>query len=199
MFEFKTINGIMESLNWIITLGKSDIDGVKEETNELIRELSKSLKNLWDITKEITKIPVNHLTKEKFDDRYDYFFTFYLGDENISAARTHCGNVLRDVKRIKFKLAKILHTNIGKWKEADEKLNSIVEEYPNILEDYNKSIASLESRMKEIRAHFDSRDVASARQSYATLKRDLENDIKRLRKGVLIMEEAIEHVNKITG
>jgi hypothetical protein len=75
MLELKTINSIIESLEWILTLGKSEIVDVKKETNEVIKELSKSLINLWDATKEITKISKVDLTKEKFEDRWDYFFT----------------------------------------------------------------------------------------------------------------------------
>jgi hypothetical protein len=106
---------------------------------------------------------------------------------------------MREVRRIKFKLANILHTDIGKWDEAKEKFDSIAEQDPAILQDYNRCIASLENRMKEIREHFDAGDVTSARKSYGTLKRDLENDIKRLREGVATMEQAINHVNEITG
>jgi hypothetical protein len=199
MFEFTTIKGIIDSFSWILTLGKSELVHVKSETNEVISELSKSLRSLWDVTKEIANLSEVDLTKEQFEDRWDYFFSFYVGDQNISAARTHCGNVMRDVERIKFKLAKILHTDIGRWRDVDKALISIIEEDPVILENYDACIASLENRMSEIRGHFDAGDVVLARQSYATLKQDIEDDIRQLREGIVTMEQAIDHVNRISG
>ena len=199
MFDLMTIQGIIGTLKWVLTLGKSEVIHVKKETDEVINEPSKSLMNLWDIMKEITNLSEVDFTKEQFENRYDYFLNFYFGDRNISAARTHCGNVVREVDRIKFKLAKILHTNIGRWEEADKKLSYLKEADPVILYDYDSCISSLHDRMKLIKGHFDAGEVTSAMQSYSTLKIDLENDINQLREGVETMELAINHINKIAG
>jgi hypothetical protein len=199
MFDLTSISNIIKSLNWILTLGKSDIVHVQKETDNLIRELSKSLTNLWDVTRELTKHSESDFTKERFDEAYDYFYSFYLGHENISTARTHCSTVQRDVGRIKFKIAKILHTDIGKWTDVDQKLSGIVDADDAILGDYDNCIDTLYNRVQVIRHHLDAGDVDSARQGYGSLKRDLENDIEQLRQGVATMEAAINHVRKFAG
>jgi hypothetical protein len=100
MLELGSVKTAIEGLMWLCTLGKSEVKSVKKEAAELIQDLSKSLTSLWDVTTQMTNIPANKFDKELFETRWDYFFRYYLGPENISKARTHCGNVTRDMDRI---------------------------------------------------------------------------------------------------
>lgn len=199
MLDLTSIKNIIDTLNWILTLGKSDLVQVQNETDELIRELSASLIHLWDVTTEITKSSASAITEVEFENTYQYFYRFYLGDPNISIARTHCSNISRDVDRIKFKLANILHTDIGKWSEIDLQLSSIIHNDIDILMDYDNCIKTLHDRMLAIRGNFKTGDTASAQKLYSTLKKELENDIEQLRLGVATMEKAINHVRKTSG
>ena len=71
MLDLAIIKNIIATLNWILTLGKSDVTHVQKETDNLVRELSMSLTNLWDVITEITKLSESTITKEQFEDAYD--------------------------------------------------------------------------------------------------------------------------------
>lgn len=68
-----------------------------------------------------------------------------------------------------------------------------------ILGDYDNCLEILHNRLKVIRQDLQSGDVESARQSYQSLKRDLQNDIEQLRQGVTMMEAATNHVRRLAG
>ena len=199
MLDLTAVQAIIGFLNWTLTLGKSDLEHVQKETDELIRDLSASLTNLWDVTVEVTKFADTTVTKEDFEGVYDYFYQFFLGDENVSSARTHCGHVERDVGRVKFRLAKALQTDIGEWTEVDQKLSGIIHQDGRILTDYDNCIDTLHDKLRKIQQDFDSGAVAAARESYSTLKRGLRDDIEQLRLGVKAMDEAINHVRTVSG
>jgi len=199
MLELGSVKEIIKVLEWIATFGHSDIERIKSDINDLISELSKSLANLWDVVTQVTSIKEDAFSEKSFEQIYDYFFKFYVGDWNISPARTHCGNVERTVKRIKFKVAEFFHTNIGKWDEVDGKLKLIVDRDGKILREYDASINTLDSSLKEVRALLQNGDIVSAKRKYYSLKSDLESDIQVLSEGVKRMEQASSHVNKLAG
>jgi hypothetical protein len=107
--------------------------------------------------------------------------------------------VERAVGRIKFKLAQFLHTDLGKWTEADDKLSEIVTADPVILGEYDSAIDNLHCRLKEVREGFASSDVQKARNLYSQLLTDLEPDIERMRTGVSQMKDALERIQRISG
>jgi hypothetical protein len=213
MLELKSVEGIVNALAWISSLGLSEVKGVKTDVEELISELSKSLVNLWEVVKTVTAIDDGEFTKEKFEGIYDYFINFYVGDWNISKARTHCGNVERTADRIKFKFVKVLHTDIGKWNEADEKLQLIVDRDGQILHEYDASISKIDSSLREIkdlleeenssvsqRKYFGLKKNPSVSQrKYFGLKKEMEDDIRQLKNGINAMEQAYNHINQILG
>src|SRR5262249_9722910 len=126
MWAFDDVKAIVKALTWLLTLGRSDLNHMKSETRELIDHLTASLKSRWDAVKQVTSLDANTFSKHAFAPVYDYFTDYYVAPENTRAAKTHCGMVERDLKRIKFKLAKLLHTDLGKWGEADQHFAQIV-------------------------------------------------------------------------
>ena len=198
-YELQSLGEILKTLKWLSTLGLSELKDVKMDVIDLISELSKSLTSLWEVVTQATNIKKKKFGKESFGTAYDYFLGFYAGDWNISPARTHCGNVERAVGRIKFKVGKILHTDLGKWNEVDEKLKEIVDGDGVILYEYDQSIKNLDSEMNQIKTLLDKDKDSEAKTRYYDLKAKLESDIRFLRKGIKRMEMAIDHVNKVAG
>src|SRR5262245_1009020 len=162
MLTFPSIKAIVGALGWLLTLGKSEVKHVQDEIGDLIRELSKSLVSLWDVTVTITGIPEAEFSATSFEEKWDYFVRFYVGPQNISVARTHCGKVQRAIGRITFKLAKVFDTDLGKWREATEKFRDIVDADRHLLEDYDTCIETLRSRLEGIRGDLKDNDVAEA-------------------------------------
>jgi hypothetical protein len=198
MLPFSSIKSIVGALGWLLTLGKSDVKHVQDEIEDLIRELSKSLVSLWDATVTIAGIPEAGFNATSFEEQRDYFMRFYLGPQNISVARTHCGNVQRAIDRITFKVAKVFHTDLGKWREATTKFRDIVNADGQLLTDYDACIETLRGRLESIRHELDN-DVAKAKQAYAALKRELEGDIQQLHLGIKAMKAASDHIRRVVG
>ena len=199
MLELKSVKEIVSALTWLSTLGLSDIKDVKAEVKDLIAELSKSLTSLWDVATQIASIEKNDFGTISFNKVYDYFMKFYVGDWNISPARTHCGNVERAVGRIKFKISKRLHADLGKWSEVDAQVREIVERDGDILYEYDESIRKLDAKMREIKDLLNQNKRSRPKVLYFELKDSLEDDIRVLREGINRMENAINVVNKLVG
>ena len=92
---------------WLLTLGKSELRAVRTDVEELINDLRKSLVSLYDLAKVITDADSAGLEARTFAPVYDYVNRFYLNPQDLSAPRTHCGYVSRDVDRIMFKFSKV--------------------------------------------------------------------------------------------
>jgi hypothetical protein len=180
-------------------LGKGAVKHVQDEIEDLIRELSKSLVSLWDVTVTITGIPETEFKEASFEENWDYFQRFYLGPQNISVARTHCGNVQRAIDRITFKVAKVFHTDLGKWGEATEKFRDIVDADRQLLTDYDTCIETLRGRLAGIRGDLEDKDVPEAGRAYAALKHELEGDIQQLHQGIKAMKAASDHIRGVIG
>jgi hypothetical protein len=199
MLDLTSIKEIGSVLNWIATLGKKDIQGVKEQIRELIGHLSASVVSLWDAAKEITRLKEGEFTKESFTEIYDYFIGFYLQPGEISSARTHCSVVARDVGRIKVQFAKTLHTDLGRWAEADEKFRTITNADSALLETYDASLAKLKLHLDVIRQRVEASQIVEAETEYFKLKDKLRSDVLEMREEISKMNAAYAHLERISG
>lgn len=197
--DLTTAVGIGKSLEWFLTLGRSELRQVRGDAEELLNDARKSLVSLWDVATEVTRIDPDDLTKQNFKAVYEYFTQFYLNPENISAARTHCGYVKRDVQRLTFKLGKLLNTDLGRWKEAETHLNDIIVNDPVFIGSYDRSITEIHEHLQAINESFRAGDVPKARKQYATMCKSLRPDIMQLKELVTTMEKANQHLWSITA
>lgn len=179
--DLSSIKHIAEELFWFLTLGKSELRQVRTETEELLNDLRKSLVNIWDVTTEVTKLEPGEVTLKTFSPIRNYVYRFYLHPETISAARTHCGYVERDVDRITFKLSTLLHSDLGKWSEARQKLRNIVDFDGTLTTSYDKCIQSIWQEVDAIHNDLMAKQPKKARERYTKLRDDLEGDIRKLK------------------
>ncbi len=200
-----TISTIIEAIAWLHSFGKEDVKEVKEETEELLSDLSKSLTNLHDLTCEISSLSSraaalsNTQFVEAFQDVQIYADRFYFDDASVSAAHTRCGNVGRDVARIKFKLVKFLRTDLGKWNEADHQLNEIIFADNRILNEYQNNISLLRGSMSHVSELIKNGEVDEARKACIVLGHTLQDDLTRLREGVKQMQVAFDYVRQVVN
>lgn len=199
MFSLWDIKGILNLLETLHTFGRDELAGVQEETEELIRDISRSLVSLYDIVTEVTRLKVEEFDEESFDEIYKYFYRFYLNPEDIYKARTHCSNLKRNVGRIKYKLALLPRTDIGKWNDVSMNIESNQDLDEEILRDYNRSIDSLKERLDEIHNKLSEGDCSAGTDIYRRLKDDLYSDIEQLRTAVSKMKAVAAHVREISG
>jgi soluble cytochrome b562 len=199
MLDLSSIKEIVSQLSWLLTLGASETKHVKTQLEELVHHLSASLVSLWDATCEITRLTEADFTKDRFEVVHDYFFSFYLAPGQISKARTHCAEVKRDIQRIKFKLARILHTDVGKWADAEERFRRIVDEDGIILSSYQHCMDELKRHLDTIHDSLKQGNLDAAKRDYFSLKNSLRDDIAEMDQGVKTMEATLEHIRGIIG
>jgi hypothetical protein len=199
MMDLIGIEGIGKALEWFVTLGRSELRQVRGDAEELLGDLRKSLVNLWDVATEVTRPEPSDLTMQTFQPVYDYFTRFYLNPENISAARTHCGYVERDIDRLTFKLGTLLHSDLGRWSEAKMHLSDVIANDVVLVTAYDRSIAEIHQHLQAIDIALRAGDVATARTTYAAMRKSLRPDIQKIEKFVAAMEKANQHLWSVTG
>ena len=197
--DMSSIVGIAKALEWFLTLGRSELRQVRADAEELLGDLRKSLVNLWDVATEATRPDPSELTMQTFQPVYDYFTRFYLNPENISAARTHCGYVERDIERLTFKLGTLLHTDLGSWSDAKMHLSDVIVNDVVLITFYDRSINEIHEHLQAIDSAFRAGDVATARTKYAAMRQSLRPDILQLEKFVAAMEKANQHLWSVTA
>ena len=99
---------------------------------------------------------------QTFQPVYDYF-TQLSQSRNISAARTHCGYVERDIDRLTFKLGTLLHSDLGHWSDAKMHLSDVIVNDIVLITSYDRSIAEIHQPLQTIDTAFRAGDVATAR------------------------------------
>lgn len=186
-------------LKWLANWEPTHVKVVQQEMDDLVNNLTMSLKNLHTAVCEITDLPPEKLDRKSFEAKYDYFINFYLGHENISMARTHCGNVERDVKRMRFKLERAGFTDVGEWQSVDQFIDEIKSGDDMLLQSYDNSVSEIQRRLDGIKTELESGNVSEARSKYLQLKKDLTADILELNKGKNAMERAKNHLRKVLG
>src|SRR5712692_6484411 len=149
MFDMNTVKPIVEGMKWLVTLTAAEIKNVKDETQQLLGHLSASLIGLWEVTKEVSKLSDQDF-KTGFPAVYEYFKKFYYDPKAFEQVRTHCSDLKRDEGRISFKLSKFLRTDIGKWKDANQKLQFSLLEDASYIVDYQQNFELLNTRLNEI-------------------------------------------------
>jgi hypothetical protein len=101
------------------------------------------------------------------------------------------------LERITFKLAKVLRTNLGKWKEADTHFQAIIDADPVFLGAYQMSIEQLKKHLDQIKADFDARRPAAAKKSYFALKEKVRSDLIEMKKTLTKIEAAYNPLNAL--
>ena len=56
MLNLATVKPIVDGIVWLASLGASEIKHVQDETQELLTHLARSLKSLWEVTREVAKL-----------------------------------------------------------------------------------------------------------------------------------------------
>jgi len=191
--------GAAKTFAWLLTLGKSELKAVRTDVEELINDLRKSLVSLYDLAKVITDLPPNKLNARTFAPVYDYVNRFYLNPENLSAARTHCGYVERDVNRIMFKLGSLLHSDLGKWKDVYQHVGDIVGADGAIIDTLERTIADIRRKLDGVNRLINIGDLPAARKEYSALSTSLKPDVVKLGEHIDTMDKTNRHIWKMTA
>ena len=199
IFNPISLKPYLDAFAWLATLGASEVKGAKKDIEQLIDLVAASLLSFHDLAKEISRTDPQTLTSKSFRDIHDYFRTFYFGQKNVSKARTHCGDVERQIDKITFKFARLFHTDIGKWKQAKKHFSQITYHDGAIIHAFEDVTLRLESDFKKIARLLDARKTKEARVQFAALRAIVDSDADEINKGVTEMRKAYDHIQRIVG
>jgi hypothetical protein len=197
IFDPLSLKAYVDAFAWLITLGASEVKGAKKDIEQLIDLIAVSLLSFHDLAKEISRTEASTLTSKSFRDIHDYFRTFYFGQLNVSKARTHCGDVERQIDKITFRFARLLHTELGKWKAAKKHFSQITHGDGAIIQAFEGATLRLDFEFKVIAQLLNDRKTKEARARYAALRATVDTEADEINKAVTAMRKAYSHVQRI--
>jgi predicted AAA+ superfamily ATPase len=199
IFALQSLKVYADAFAWLITLGTSEVKGVKEDIEKLIALSSASLLSFHELAREISETDSTKLTSKSFRNIHDYFREFYFGKKNISEARTHCGNVERQLNKITFRLPRLLHTNLGKWKDAKRHFKEITLDDGKIVRAFVHATTELDREFKAIANLLNTRKTKEARGRYAVLRSIVDMEADEINRTISAMNDAYSHIQKTVG
>ena len=198
MLNLATVKPIVDGIVWLASLGASEIKHVKDETQELLTHLARSLKSLWEVTREVAKLSDQSFQSE-FPGVYDYFKKFYYDLEAFEGARTHCSDLKRNVGRITFRLSVFLRTDIGKWSQAYQQLNLSLLEDVSYMHEYRENFELLNTKLNAIQSLLQEGKHADALNAYQILRNDLSRDLDHLNNYINSMRKSDSYIRELVG
>lgn len=199
IFNPLSLKPYVDAFAWLITLGASEVKGAKKDIEQLINLVSESLLSFHDLAKQISDTEPQTLTTKSFRDIHDYFRTFYFGQKNISKARTHCGDVERQIDKIAFRFARLLHTDLGKWKKAKKHFKQIIYHDGEIIHAFEDATGRLEAEFKAIARLLKARKTKEAQRRFASLRATVDSEADEINKGISAMRKAYDHIQRTVG
>jgi hypothetical protein len=203
-----TIKSIISAFNIMLTFGNAEVKQVKEKVDDLIRDLSLSLRSAHYITDKIVRLNerLPGLSDSEFVGEFASLhkdYEAFLNDpRKVSDSRTHCGRVTELLDEIKVSLAFYYRTNMddwGEWVKVRETLRGITDDDNKIIDDYEATFRSLQPAFALVEGLLNAGDiglVARARSEFGNMAQKLAADYKVLRDGMARMNEAKKHIDK---
>jgi DNA repair ATPase RecN len=127
----ETIRTIAESLREFVKSLGNAAGTFHHDIEILIDELSKTVRSLEDVRGRLQSLTRSEAEfGESFETAYTYIRDFYTGRQNLSKARTHCSDVRRSVRRIRFKFTKVMTADVGldEWNRVETAIRVITED-----------------------------------------------------------------------
>lgn len=140
-----------DPLAWFLTLGKSDTQQMRDEIEDLLHDTRKSIQTLIELDQILASFDKRKFNEKTFYEVYLHCTYTYTGADAPEQARTHCRDVVRDVRRISFKEAKVPHVEWGQWKEIDKSFAVLVNADQTFLDDFAKSLRQLDKELDAIK------------------------------------------------
>jgi hypothetical protein len=134
---------------------------------------------------------------DKFSETFLQCKYALTGSDAVELARTHCSDIRRDVRRISFKAAKLLRTELGQWKNIDQSFAQLLDADRTFLKDFAESLRRIDLELDAIYGLVDNKKLADAQQRYAGLKKALREDVEALRTVTDRLKEAEDHIRDV--
>jgi hypothetical protein len=197
MLELEAIKAIGEAIIWLKNLSDQEVKDVKDETQQLLFDLSKSLVILHDVTRKVSGLTDEQFKNGEFRAIFDHFKGIYYNNEYYVNAHTHCSDLERDVGSITLRLSLFLKAPLGKWKDASEELKFAVLEDNSVIEDFKKNFDQINQRLVEINNLMKESRADQSLEKYRQFRLDIKDDLDYLHEKIQNMRDADARIRRI--
>lgn len=187
---------LAKGLQWLSSLGESDTKKVRDELQDLLLHCSQTLKSFVQLAEVLYEIKKEAFNTESFLDVFFHCSANYTSPEGARKARSHCTDIQRDIQRIKFKLAKVLRSELGQWSSVDEDFSKLVDADEDFLDSFETDMERVQRELEQILELIES-DTESAWERYESLRTSLIKSVSGLRKELRTMERAENHIRRM--
>ncbi len=98
-----------------------------------------------------------------------------------------------------FKLGSLLHSDLGKWKDAHQHVGDIVGADGAIINTLERTIADIHRKLDEVNRLINVGDLPAARKEYSALSASLKPDVVKLGEHIDTMDKTNRHIWKMTA
>jgi hypothetical protein len=108
MLELAAIEAIGKGIVWLKNLSDEEVRSVKDQTRELLHDLSRGLMILYDVTSTVSGLNDDQFNKGEFSLVFNNFKKIYYDNEYYANANTRCSDLERDVESISLRISLFL-------------------------------------------------------------------------------------------
>lgn len=197
MFDVAALKAFLEPLAWFLTLGKSDTEQMRVEIKDLLHDTGKSIQTLVELEQVLLGLDKRKFNERTFFEVYLHCTYTYTGADAPERARTRCGDIVRDLRRISFKAAKVLRTEWGQWKQIDKSFASLADADKKFLDDFGEALRKLDSELKAVHEFLKKGQKEEAWRRFTAVREDLRKDVASLQDIVDALRKADDHIRAV--
>ena len=194
---FGSLKEFVGPLEWFLTLGASDTKHIRNELQDLLHHTSQSLKGLVNLSEVLDDIPLENFDLKSFGPVYVHCQSYFTSPAGAQEVRTHCTDILRDVNRINFKLAKYLRAEGGDWKGLNHAFEKLENADLTFLEEFENELVRIGDQLRAIFHLIDSGKAEEGWNRYQELRLSVLKGRDSLRHELKKLSEAEVHIRRI--
>jgi hypothetical protein len=197
MFDVAALKAFLGPLAWFLTLGKSDTEQMRAEIGDLLHDTGQSIRTLLELEEILSGVDKRRFSERTFSQVYFHCRYTYTGADAPERAWTHCGDILRDLRRISFKAAKLLRTEWGEWSQIDESFNVLADSDRRFLYDFGRALQKLGEELDTVLGLLKEGQKQLAWSRFTSLREELRRDVAGLQDVVTALRKADDHVRAV--
>ena len=197
MFDVASLTKIGKALGWFLTIGKTETKEMRDAILDLLRHSSQSIRTLVELQATLNGPAKEMFTEKAFIDIWIHCKYALTGNDAPELARTHCTDIMRDLRRINFIAAKTLRTELGSWSDVDSWFADLRSADADFLESFATCLRTIDVALDEIQSEFKASRPDGAWTKFVALRKAIDNDVQNLNDTVGQMRRADDHIRAV--
>ncbi len=163
---FRGAHEIQKGVSWLSGLGREETQHVRDELLELLLHCRASLKSVLDVAAALELIPKDELDEQRFWSIYWHYTGVFTTPRAAENERTHCSDIAKDVRRINFKMARVLRTELSSWRGIGEAFEMLISADEDFLQTHAQEMIRVREEVDKILRDLGNGEQASAWKKY---------------------------------